>query len=83
MEKTIYSAQEKILRNLLRQIRLDANLRQADLAQRLNEPQSFISKYESGERRLDIIELRNVCSSLGISLVDLVKRFERALDESK
>lgn len=67
------------LHALLRQIRLDANLRQVDLAKRLGQPQSFVSKYESGERRLDILELRLVCKALGISLREFVEKLEEEL----
>lgn len=71
------SKQELVLRAILSQLRSEANLRQFDLAERLGKPQSFVSKYESGERRLDLIELRQICGALGISLSDLVMRFER------
>jgi transcriptional regulator with XRE-family HTH domain len=64
---------------LLRQIRLDAGLRQTELAARLGKPQSFVSKYESGERRLDILELRLVCKAAGTSLKEFVRRLEDAL----
>lgn len=64
---------------LLREIRAEAGLRQVDLAKRLRKPQSFVSKYESGERRLDLIELRQVCHALGISLEELVRRFEASI----
>jgi hypothetical protein len=46
-------------------------------------PQSFVSKYETGERRLDVIELRNVCQSLGATLVSFAKKFEERLPEAK
>ena len=69
-------AQEK-LRNLLRQIRVDAGVTQAELAGRLGVPQSVVSKYESGERRLDILELRQVCKALDWSLADFVRRLEK------
>jgi len=61
---------------LLRQSRIEAGVRQVDLAKCLKRPQSFISKYESGERRLDVLELRQVCDALGISLSDFIKRLE-------
>lgn len=64
------------LLELLRQIRIEAGLRQVDLAKRLRQPQSFVSKYESGERRLDLLELQNICLAVGISLSDFVGRFE-------
>lgn len=69
-------ASKRLLLSLLRRIRQDAGLRQADLAQRLCQPQSFVSKYESGERRLDVLELREVCKAVGISLAKFVRRLE-------
>ena len=76
VDKSIYTTQQERLQALLRQVRIEAGLRQVDLAQRLGEPQSFVSKYESGQRRLDLVELRQVCDAMGIRLVELVRRFE-------
>lgn len=50
-----------------------------DLTARLEVPQSFVSEYESGERRLDLLELRQVCEVLDLSLQDFVRRFEAHL----
>lgn len=83
MDKSIYSTKQELLLRLLREAREQAGLRQVDLANRLGEPQSFVSKYESGERRLDLIELRAICEALGLSLADLVSRFEGALREAQ
>jgi transcriptional regulator with XRE-family HTH domain len=55
---------------------MEAGLRQAQVAKRLGKPQSFVSKYESGERRLDLLELRQVCRALRVSLTEFVRRFE-------
>jgi hypothetical protein len=41
-------------------------------------PWAFLSKYESGERRLDLLELQLVCRALDVSLVSFVKRFDDA-----
>jgi transcriptional regulator with XRE-family HTH domain len=79
MEKSIFTAEQKALQETLRQLRKGAGLRQEELADRLNEPQSFVSKYESGERRLDLIELRQICSAVGITLLEFAKRFEEQL----
>ncbi len=79
MEKSIFTAEQLALQQVLRQLRLGAGQRQEDLAARLHEPQSFVSKYESGERRLDLIELRQICQATGVSLLDLVARFEEQL----
>jgi len=69
-------AEARRLRDLLRTVREEAGLRQADLAARLGKPQSFVSKYESGERRLDFLEVRAVCAALGVPLDRFVRRFE-------
>jgi len=60
---------------LLRQVRLDAGLTQLQLAEKIQETQSYVSKYESGEQRLDLIELEIVCKAVGISLKDFVERY--------
>jgi len=64
---------------LLRRFRTHAGVTQAELAARLDVPQSLISKYESGERRLDILELRQVCRALGLSLADFVRKMEKEI----
>jgi transcriptional regulator with XRE-family HTH domain len=63
------------LASLLRQVRLDANLTQSQLAEAIGETQSYISKYENGEQRLDLIELEAVCNSVGIRLTAFVERY--------
>jgi len=73
---------EKLLL-LLRELREKRVIRQVDIAEQLNVPQSFVSKYESGTRNLDILELRQICQLLGISLLDFVKKLEESLNETK
>jgi transcriptional regulator with XRE-family HTH domain len=74
--KSIYSAGQEKFQALLRQVRSDANLTQSALARKLKRPQSYVSKIEIGERRVDLVELKEICRVLGISLVEFVKRFE-------
>ncbi len=76
LHKSIHSPEHDRLAALLRQLREDAEVRQVDLAEALGKPQSFVSKVESGERRLDLLELRTYCEALDVSLVDFVGRFE-------
>ncbi|MSR57634.1 MAG: XRE family transcriptional regulator [Planctomycetaceae bacterium] len=78
MEKSIFTSAQENLQELLRQIRLGAGLRQSDLAEKLGQPQSFVSKYESGERRLDLLEVRQICHAVGISLGEFVDRLEKS-----
>jgi len=54
-------------RELIIQSRKDAKITQVELSERLGRPQSFVSKYESGERRLDVIEFIQVCDALNAS----------------
>lgn len=57
MGGSIYSARYQAFLRRLRDARIEAGLTQEEVAQKLNEPQSFVSRCESGERRVDIIEL--------------------------
>jgi transcriptional regulator with XRE-family HTH domain len=76
MEKSLYSRRLKVLARLLRVTREAAGFRQSDLAAILKKPQPFVSRYEGGQRRLDLIELEEVCRALGVKLSDFVKKFE-------
>ena len=71
--------EHQALQRVLRSLRIEKRLSQAELAQRLQKPQSYVSKYESGERRLDLIELRQICGALNIGLVKFVERFDKIL----
>ena len=66
---------------LLRDARKHAGLTQEDVAERLGKTQSFISKCERGERRLDIVNVREICKAIGISLPEFVAVFEETLSE--
>ncbi|MDE3068546.1 MAG: helix-turn-helix transcriptional regulator [Verrucomicrobiota bacterium] len=79
MGKSLSSSEGERLVVLLRTVRSEAGLTQAEVAAMLDMPQSFVSKYESGERRLDLIELRQICKALGMTLSDFVHRFEKEI----
>ncbi len=70
-------AERNRLRQLLRDARIAAGLRQADVATQLAEPQSYVSKYESGERRLDIVELWAILDVLGVTLAEFARQLEQ------
>lgn len=72
-----------IFLNLLRKTRIEAGLRQSDLAHRLGVPQSMISKYEVGERRVDVLELRDICESIGVSFPSFICELEELIKENK
>jgi len=64
---------------ILRELRLSAGLTQVELSKRLGRPQSFVSKVERAERRLDLVELRQFCQEVGIDVTRVVRRWERTL----
>jgi len=79
MKKDRYSSLHQYIHNNLRKAREKAGMRQVDIAMRLNQPQSYVSKYESGERILDVIELKQVCDALGMSLTEFVSQIEEEI----
>ncbi|MEN6334194.1 MAG: helix-turn-helix transcriptional regulator [Phycisphaerales bacterium] len=79
VRKSIYSPEQVELLKLLRDQRVRAGFSQADLAKRLGRSQSFVSKYETGELRLDLIELNMICRALGRSLSSFVRQFEKRI----
>ena len=83
MSKGIFTPEQEKLLMLLRQVRSEAGLRQSDLAEYLQRSQSFVSKYEKGEIQLDLLELRQICQAVGISLQEFVKKYESLLDEKE
>lgn len=78
MEKTIHSKEYCLFLTLLRSAREQAGLTQADVAEKLGESQSFISKCERGERRIDVVELRTWCSALGVPVTDFISYFDQS-----
>jgi transcriptional regulator with XRE-family HTH domain len=77
------STSVRLLPSILTELRNDLGLRQVDLAGKLGRPQSFVSKYESGERRLDVLELNEICKALHVSLSEVIIRVEQELNEAK
>jgi len=79
MSNTMRSPDNKRFRELLVQARKDAGLTQTELSSRLNRPQSFVSKYERGERRLDVIEFAQVFRALGVDPIKFLAKFYRGI----
>ena len=59
--------------------RQTAELTQADVAQRLGKPQSFIAKYEGGERRLDVVEFLDLAKAIGFDAAKMLRRVQRVV----
>ena len=75
MRKTLGSSDHERFLELLVQKRRDAGLTQLAVAERLERPQSFVAKYENGERRLDVLEFIAVARALGADPVTLLGEF--------
>jgi transcriptional regulator with XRE-family HTH domain len=56
---------------------LSAQLTQVQVAERLGRPQSFVSKYESGERQLDVVEFVEVCEALDAAPAEMLLELAR------
>ena len=79
MTKSVFTKEYRTFLELLIQARLDQNVTQSVLAKKLKKPQSYVSKYESAERRLDIVETMSILKVLNSSLSNFCKEFEKTL----
>ena len=66
---------------LLRAQRLEKGITQEQLAKALKVGQGFISKIETHERRIDILELRSICKAIGISFLDFARNLDNELEK--
>lgn len=79
MKRNAYTHEYNILIETLYRLRVGNNLLQHDLAQRLKVSQSFVSKVESGERRLDLVELQLYIESMGVTLIDFINEYQKRI----
>lgn len=83
MEKSIHSVRYAVFLRVLRESRIRAGITQAELADRIGETQTFVSKCERGERRIDVIELGVFCRAMGMSIQQFVRVLDTALRRSR
>lgn len=79
MEKSLFTEEYKVLLRLLREKRKGLGISQVQIAETLGSTQSFVSKCERGERRLDAIELRRWILGLGVAFLEFMTVFDEAL----
>ena len=82
MKKSVHSEPYSVFAALLVSARKRAGMRQIELAQKLNKPQSFVSKFECGERRLDVIEFLIIMDALGGDPLAILAEASKALHEN-
>ena len=74
MRKNTLSPNHQHLCALLREVRREVGFTQAELAAHIKRDQTFVSKYETGERMLDVLELREICKALGVPMEKFIRR---------
>lgn len=79
MDKSIHDNDYRLLINLLRSKREELAVTQEQLAEQLEVTQAIVSKIETFERRIDIVELRKICIALGISFIDFIVEYDKNL----
>ncbi|NUT84652.1 MULTISPECIES: helix-turn-helix domain-containing protein [Pseudomonas] len=79
MTKAIYRREHEVFLQVLKRIRIESGLTQAQCSAALGRPQSFMSDVERGVRRLDTVQLRDLCLVLGTDLTSFSADYERAL----
>ncbi|WXU00329.1 MAG: hypothetical protein Ctma_1042 [Catillopecten margaritatus gill symbiont] len=76
-----FDRKREVLRKLLVNARKTQGVTQTQLAKNLQKPQSFVSKYESGDRLIDLVETHQICQALGYSFNEFISSFDMAVNE--
>jgi transcriptional regulator with XRE-family HTH domain len=76
MPKSLRTPRQERLQSLLADARKAKGMTQADVAKALGKPQSFVAKYENGERRIDVIEFVDIAAALGVVPGDILALIE-------
>jgi transcriptional regulator with XRE-family HTH domain len=79
LDKSVHSVGQSAFCELMVKARKAAGLTQRELADRLHKPQSFVAKYEGGERRIDVVEFLTVCQAIGVDSAKLLKALKNAI----
>ena len=83
MPKSLHTVDNEVLLRLLRTIRKEKDKTQTQVAEVMEWPQSYVSRYESGERRLDAVELNRICEALDMEFEEFARRYAKALKDAK
>ena len=79
MLKSVHTARHTLFCESLKRARKATGLTQQEVAKRLGEHQSFVSRYETGERRLDVVEYLEVCKCIGVDPAAHLRTVYRSL----
>ncbi|MDQ1389812.1 MAG: hypothetical protein QOF56_3266 [Acidobacteriaceae bacterium] len=81
LDKSVHSEGQSAFSGLMIKARKSARLTQHELAKRLHKPQSFVAKYEGGERRIDVVEFVTICQAIGADPAKILKALTKAIGE--
>jgi transcriptional regulator with XRE-family HTH domain len=81
MTKAIYRREHVIFLQVLKRMRVESGMTQAQCSAALGRPQSFMSDVERGVRRLDTVQVRDLCLALKTDLITFITAYEQALTE--
>jgi transcriptional regulator with XRE-family HTH domain len=79
LDKSVHSTEQAVFCELMIKARKTADLTQHELAKRLRRPQSFVAKYEGGERRIDVVEFVTICRAIGADSAKILKILKNAI----
>jgi len=79
LTKTVHSEGQTAFRELMTSARKAAGLTQQELATKLGKPQSFVAKYEAGERRIDVVEFVAICREMSVDCVGILKKIVKLI----
>jgi|JI6StandDraft_1071083.scaffolds.fasta_scaffold05640_9 transcriptional regulator with XRE-family HTH domain len=82
-EKSIYTDEYAVVLRLLKAARKKSGVTQIELAERLGQTQSFVSKVERGDRRLDIVQLRTILLEFGVTLPNFATQLESEITKKR
>lgn len=80
LTKSVHSGGQLAFQTLMIEARKKAGLTQRDLAEKLLKTQSFVAKYEGGERRIDVIEFLTICQAIGADPRKILKKLATFTD---
>lgn len=83
MTKAIYRPEYEVFLGILKRRRIDAGFTQVECSKALGRPQSFISDVERGSRRLDIVQIWDLCQVLECDFVELMQEFQGHLSSHR
>jgi len=75
--KSVHSSEQAQFCDLMIDSRKAAGLTQAELARKLHKPQSFVAKYEGGERRIDVVEFLIICRAMAVDPIKIVRALSK------